>query len=109
MADSPSYRSPRGGGLPPRRNGVSSDPARQAVSDPLAELARLIGQDEAFGAIVRNTARPEPPPEPDPSPRSWRSRTEPAWRREEPAAQDPHVYEHSEPAVAHAQAAHDTN
>src|ERR1700756_970502 len=62
MADSSSYRSSRGGGLPPRRDGASSDPARQAVSDPLAELARLIGQDEAFGAIVRNSARPEPRP-----------------------------------------------
>ena len=107
MADSSSYRTSRGGTLPPRRDGASSDPARQAVSDPLAELARLIGQDEAFGAIVRNTARPEPPREPEPSPPTWRSRTEPAWRREEPAAQDPHVYEHSEPAAVHA--AYDTN
>ena len=75
MADSSSYRSSRGGPMAPRRDGASNDPARQAVSDPLAELARLIGQDEAFGAIVRNSARPEPREpqrEPDPAPPSWR-------------------------------------
>ena len=108
MADSSSYRTSRGGTLPPRRDGASSDPARQAVSDPLAELARLIGQDEAFGAIVRNSARAEPQREADSPPPPWRSRTEPAWRREETVAHDPHVYEHAEPAaVAHA--AYDAN
>jgi hypothetical protein len=78
MADSSSYRPSRSGSLPPRRE-PSSDPARDAVSDPLAELARLIGQDEAFGAIVRNSARPdpraEPPREADPAPPSWRARS----------------------------------
>jgi hypothetical protein len=110
MADSSSYRSSRGGALPPRRDGASSDPARQAVSDPLRELARLIGQDEAFGAIVRDSARPEPQREPDPppSPSSWRSRREPAgWqtRHEEPETHDPHDYGHDE--QAHASAAYD--
>src|SRR5262249_29153810 len=107
MADSSSSRSPRGGPLPPRRDGASSDPARQAVSDPLAELARLIGQDEAFGAIMRDTARPEPQHEQNPSP-SWRSRTEPAsWqtRHEEPASHDPYEYAHEERPSA--QAAYD--
>jgi hypothetical protein len=105
MADTSSYRSSRGGPLPPRRDATSSDPARQAVSDPLAELARLIGQDEAFGAIVRNSARPEPGQpqrEPDPSPPRWRERSEPAgWqvRDEQPAAYDPHAYGHDEPAA----------
>ena len=106
MADSSSYRSSRGGPLPPRRDGASSDPARQAVSDPLAELARLIGQDEAFGSIVRNSARAEPQREPDPPPASWRSRTEPAWRREEPVAHDAYA-QHDAPAAA--QAAYDPN
>ena len=112
MADSPSYRSSRGGGLPPRRDGASSDPARQAVSDPLAELARLIGQDEAFGAIVRNSTRPEqraePQREPEPPPSSWRGRSEPAgWQtRHEPAdTQDQHAYGHEE--QAHASTAYD--
>src|ERR1051325_5041240 len=103
MADSPSYRSSRGGALPPRRDEASSDPARQAVSDPLAELARLIGQDEAFGAIVRNSARPEPRPEsrepeprePDPPPSSGRGRRELAvWhpRQAQPEPHDAHAY-----------------
>jgi hypothetical protein len=64
--------------LPPGRDGASSDPARHALSDPLAELARLIGQDEAFGGLVRSGAREEPRPEPqrqpEPSPPSWRGR-----------------------------------
>jgi SPOR domain len=112
MADSSSYRSSRGGTLPPRRDGVSSDPARQAVSDPLAELARLIGQDEAFGAIVRNSARPEPQREPAPPPASsWRSRAEPAgWqsRHEQPETHDPRAYEHEhDHDQAHAPAAYD--
>src|SRR6202040_3890399 len=112
MADSSSYRPSRGGALPPRRDGASSDPARQAVSDPLAELARLIGQDEAFGAIVRNAPRreqrAEPQREPEPPPSSWRGRSEPAgWQtRHEPAdTQDQHAYGHEE--QAHASTAYD--
>jgi SPOR domain len=104
MADSSSYRTSRGGPLPPRRDGASKDPAREAVSDPLAELARLIGQDEAFGAIVRNSARPEPRHEPDPSPPSWRARSEPAsWQsRHEPVTHDPYAYSQDEQAPPHA-------
>jgi SPOR domain len=108
MAESSSYRPSRGGALPPRRDGASSDPARHAVSDPLAELARLIGQDETFGAIVRSSARPEPRPEPQrepdpPPPSSWRSRSEPAgWQTRQAQAEtyDPHAYAHDEPAHA---------
>src|SRR5262249_40154491 len=103
MADSSSYRSSRGGPLPPRRDGPSSDPARHAVSDPLAELARLIGQDEAFGAIVRSSARPEPHREPAPLPPPWRARNEPpSWqgRHEEPAAHDSSSYAYGEQASA---------
>jgi SPOR domain len=114
MADSSSYRSSRGGGLPPRRDGASSDPARQAVSDPLAELARLIGQDEAFGAIVRNSARPEPRPEPqrepEPAPSSWRSRSEPAgWqtRREPAQTHDQYAYAREDQTHTHAPTAYD--
>jgi cell division septation protein DedD len=93
--------------LPPRRDGPSSDPARDAVSDPLAELARLIGQDEAFGAIVRSSARPEPQREPDPlPPPSWHSRSQPpSWQgqHEEPAAHDSnaYAYEPASPPTAH--------
>jgi SPOR domain len=38
---------------PPRHDGPSASAGRSGV-DPLAELARLIDQDETFGAIVRN-------------------------------------------------------
>jgi cytoskeletal protein RodZ len=103
MADSSSYRTSRGGQLPPRRDGPSSDPARDAVSDPLAELARLIGQDEAFGAIVRNSARPEPQREPDPPPPPWRNRSDQASRQtrhEEPVVQDSKGYAYGEAASA---------
>jgi hypothetical protein len=74
----------------------------------LAELARLIGQDEAFGAIVRNSARAEPQREPDPPPSSWRGRSEPAgWQpRHEPAeTHDSYAYGHDQ--QAHAPAAYD--
>jgi SPOR domain len=94
MADSSSYRPSRSGSLPPRRE-PSSDPARDAVSDPLAELARLIGQDEAFGAIVRNSARPdsraEPPREADAAPPSWRARSTQAPARDRDDHQSPHT------------------
>jgi hypothetical protein len=130
MADSSSYRSSRGGALPPGRDGASSDPARHALSDPLAELARLIGQDEAFGAIVRNSAREESRPEPqrqaDPSPPSWRGRAQPSGgerehrapaqpsygyvdtrRAAEPEEHDPRDYGHQE--AEHALAPYDSH
>src|SRR5271165_588444 len=52
--------------LPPRRDEPTAGPARHAASDPLAELARLIGHDETFGPIVRDSSRPEPRAEPPP-------------------------------------------
>jgi hypothetical protein len=92
MADGPSYRTSRSG-LPPRRDEPSADPARDALSDPLAELARLIGQDEAFGAMVRGGGRQEPraepraePPPAAASPPAWRARPGPApaaWERDD--------------------------
>jgi len=101
MGDSSPYRSSRGGRLSPRRDGPSSDTTRDAVSDTLAELARLIDQHEAFGAIVRSSARLEPLREPDPLP-PWR-RSEPAsWqeRHEEPAPYDSNGYAYGETAAA---------
>jgi hypothetical protein len=92
MADGSSYRPARTGGLPPRRDEPPSDPARDALSDPLAELARLIGQDEAFGAIVRNSRdepRAEPPRQGDASPPAWRARSsqpQPTWRDDRPSS-----------------------
>jgi hypothetical protein len=131
MADGSSYRSARTGGLPPRRDEPSGDPAREALSDPLAELARLIGQDEAFGAIVRNS-REEPRAEParpaEAPPPQWRARAaqpQPAWRDDRPSApaadgagryagrsmdaqpRAPAAYEHDTSAAAPAHDAHD--
>jgi hypothetical protein len=37
--------------------GAGKDYSRWAVSDPLAELARLIGQDEAFGSVIDKEER----------------------------------------------------
>jgi len=109
MVDSSPYRTSRGDPLPPRRDGLSSDPARDAVSDPLAELARLIGQDEAFGAIVRSSARPEPQREPDPPPPPWRNRSDPTARQvrhEEPVFQDSSGYGYGDPSAPAAYDAH---
>src|SRR5439155_18269067 len=39
-------------------------PAKTAGSDPLAELARLIGQTDPFGEFARDTARRAPAPQP---------------------------------------------
>jgi hypothetical protein len=63
-------------------------------------LARLIGQDEAFGEIVRSSARLEPLREPHPL-LPWRSRSEPApWQEgyEEPAPCDSKGYAYGETA-----------
>jgi SPOR domain len=43
--------------VPSLRDGKSATPARSGSVDPLAELARLIEQDETFGAIARNGGR----------------------------------------------------
>jgi cell division septation protein DedD len=98
MADSSSYRSSRAGALPPRPDEPSADPARHAVRDPLAELVRLIEQDEAFAAIVRDSARQEPRVEPPPrrteEPQPWRARpdhTRSEWDRvDSQSPHDPH-------------------
>lgn len=43
----------------PFRDGQGATPAPSGGVDPLAELARLVKQDEAFGAVVRNRGRSE--------------------------------------------------
>jgi len=55
MADDPRYRSQR---FDPSGQDRPSRPASGSQDDPLAELARLIGQDEAFIAASREGARP---------------------------------------------------
>lgn len=65
MADDPRYRSPR---FDPYGQDRPSRAASGSQDDPLAELARLIGQDEAFIAASREGARSghrDPQPEPD--------------------------------------------
>ena len=57
MADDPRYRSQRFDPYAPDR---PSRPASGSQDDPLAELARLIGRDEAFIAASREGARPAP-------------------------------------------------
>src|SRR6266702_5806668 len=57
MADDPRYRSQR---PDPYAQDRASRPASGPQDDPLAELARLIGQDEAFIAASREGARTRP-------------------------------------------------
>src|ERR1700693_4907123 len=77
MADDPRYR-------PQRFDPYAQDRASRSASgpqdDPLAELARLIGQDEGFLAANREGARPrrrDPQREPDSntSTPNWLTRT----------------------------------
>jgi len=77
MADDPRYRSQRFDPYAPDR---PSRPASGSQDDPLAELARLIGRDEAFIAASREGARPaprDPQREPDSSTSTpnWLTRT----------------------------------
>jgi hypothetical protein len=69
MADNPRYGAKRGDGAQPRGGA-------RASSDPLEELARLIGRDDPFADLRREHPQASPRPEP------------PAPTREEPAVQD---------------------
>jgi cell division septation protein DedD len=58
----------------------SHDPQRQPAADPLAELARLIGQSDPFADFGTRSARPEPrAPQPPQQPRAPQATTD--WRR----------------------------
>jgi hypothetical protein len=62
MADEQTQR-PYRASQPPVRSTPSSAPRHASGSDPLAELARLIGQNDPFGEYGRqNAARPAPQP-----------------------------------------------
>jgi SPOR domain len=76
MADDPRYRSQR---PDPYRQDRASRPESGPKDDPLAELARLIGQDEAFIAASREGARtrprdPQREPDRDASAPNWLAR-----------------------------------
>src|SRR5690242_8823253 len=49
---------------PPMRTAPSSAPAAPSGNDPLAELARLIGQNDPFAEFGRQTARQAVPQQP---------------------------------------------
>jgi len=77
MADRYADRYPGGGPLRREDDGYGHAPREQGESDPLAELARLIGQTDPFAALPDRAARArapepeEPPAEPAPPLPSW--------------------------------------
>jgi hypothetical protein len=83
-----SYRSSE----PTRRAGAPAAPRDAGGSDPLAELARLIGQNDSFAELERNSGHsPEARPRTDSPPSDWR-KTAAALAREsmrDPPAADP--------------------
>ena len=67
MADDNILRSYRSSNDPAGRGNASSDSREQAAgSDPLAELARLIGQTDPFAEFGKTSARASEPREPHP-------------------------------------------
>jgi hypothetical protein len=91
MTDNSAYRRSRSAS-PRGRDEPAADPARHGVSDPLAELARLLGHHEAFCDSTRQEARLELPQghveEPPPS-TAW---PQSDWRREDTrSAHDRHA------------------
>ena len=57
MADNSSYRPSRAGSSSARGDTGSPDGGRAGGTDPLLELARLIGQDDGLKTIVRDSGR----------------------------------------------------
>jgi len=89
MADSSSLRPSRSSTVPPRRDDADSGDQHPA-SDPLAELARLIGQDETLRELTRNARSDGEPQKPAASPEPhtppWLARSAPQapqWRDED--------------------------
>jgi hypothetical protein len=93
-----SYRSPD----PARRANASAAPRDAGGSDPLAELARLIGQNDPFAELERSSGRAaEARQRADSPPSDWRQ-TAAALAREslrDPPAVDPH-FEQVNSAIA---------
>jgi SPOR domain len=60
---------------PPARGSSAGTPEPRSGSDPLAELARLIGQNDPFGEFGREGSRRSMPPHPKPA-TDWRPHAE---------------------------------
>jgi hypothetical protein len=72
------------------------DQQGQGESDPLAELARLIGQTDPFGNLGKSNQAPPPPPVPRAAPRYQPQYEEPQY--EEPQYEEPVEEEPERPA-----------
>src|SRR5437660_7175305 len=100
MAQSSPFRSSRAGPLPPRHDPEPPDTCGHPASDPLAELARLIGQDETLRELTRNSTRHDAQPAPaarpaeEPHTPPWLARPAPSaaqWRDEKALSNDPYA------------------
>ncbi len=81
------------GAKPGANPAANSSSAKNAGSDPLAELARLIGQSDPFSEFGRDNGRRAAPPPPPPEPA-------PQWEPAAPApAYDPPGYFQAAPAA----------
>jgi SPOR domain len=93
MADDYTSRSPRSNDPYRRAAGPAEADGPPRSSDPLAELARLIGQTDPFAEFARNTARAaeQPAQAPPPSAPDWRRGPAPSYAtpRAQPAAAGP--------------------
>jgi hypothetical protein len=67
MADDNFPQRPHRASQPPVRNAPSGAPSSSSGSDPLAELARLIGQTDPFGEYGRDAGQPAAAPAPQPA------------------------------------------
>lgn len=83
----------------------SGDAARSQHNDPLAELARLIGQNDPFAEFSRAGARAAPAEEPQAPAPQWLNRGAAADESAGPVAHDPYAAPH-DPAAYHG-TAHD--
>ncbi len=101
MADDPSQRFYHPDD-PPGRGASAGSPEPRSGSDPLAELARLIGQNDPFGEFGREGARRSMPPHPKPA-TDWRPHPEDLSYAPPTAAREPDHYHTEQPEYAEAE------
>ena len=87
---------------PPGRGASAGSPEPRSGSDPLAELARLIGQNDPFGEFGREGARRSMPPHPKPA-TDWRPHPEDLSYAPPTAAREPDHYHTEQPEYAEAE------